>query len=347
MSVEINVRAEDGVLWVEEALAAAVTGRVILERRSSNAGVAASMGGRSTTTGESGDFVLLGAPAGTQTLMLRRESYLATWRQVTLAEGQTLSLPDVTLLGGDVDGNDQIGQYDAAGLAVSWNTGPADPRWSTRADITDDQAVNVLDMVAVQYNWNQVAPGPWAGAAATEAAPAIPQGVMAPDATTTVAISPTLAALAALGLEVELQIRVEDVENFYGGHVIVEFDPAVLQVVDADPRPSALGVQVRPGDFLDLVNRYELVNQADNGAGTLEYAVVQLYPADARNGSGELATIIFKGRGPGASPVHISLVELNDDTWPDPQPILASTEDGQVTVEEGWSLYLPVILRNG
>jgi hypothetical protein len=273
------------------------------------------------------------------------QSYLRSQRQATVVAGQTLSLPDVTLLGGDVDGDDRIGHFDAAALSVAWNAVPADARWSGVADITDDQAVNVLDMVAVEYNWGETAPGPWAGAAAQEASMPLPQGVMAPEATTKVVISPTLAALPAVGETVEVQIRVEDVERLYGGHVMVEFDPAVLRVRDADPRPSAPGKQVRPGEFLDLVNRYQLVNEADNGAGTIEYAVTQLYPATARDGSGELATIIFEGVGAGSSPVHISLVELADDTWPFPQPIPASTQNGEVTVGAKWPAYLPLVLK--
>ena len=58
-----------------------------------------------------------------------------------------------------------------------------------------------------------------------------------------------------------------------------------------------------------------------------------------------LATIIFKGAGAGSSPVHISLMELADDAWPSPQPILASTQDGEIMVEGGHSLYLPLVLR--
>jgi hypothetical protein len=43
--------------------------------------------------------------------------------------------------------------------------------------------------------------------------------------------------------------------------------------------------------------------------------------------------------------VHIALVELTDDTGPLPQPIPASTQDGQVTVAAVWPVYVPLILR--
>jgi hypothetical protein len=76
--------------------------------------------------------VIVGAPAGTQTLMLGRESYLATWREVTVAEGQTLSLPDVTLLGGDVNGDDRIGQIDGARSAWPGTRPPPAPSGAAR-----------------------------------------------------------------------------------------------------------------------------------------------------------------------------------------------------------------------
>jgi hypothetical protein len=59
-----------------------------------------------------------------------------------------------------------------------------------------------------------------------------------------------------------------------------------------------------------------------------------------------LATIIFKGAAAGSSLVHISLVELADDTWPDPQPIPASSQDGQMTAAALPNIYLPLVVRN-
>ena len=170
------------------------------------------MGGRSDTTEDAGEYVVYGVAAGTQTITLTRESYLATWREASVVGGETLSLPDVTLLGGDVNADWRISQYDGAALAVSWNTVPADGRWSGAADITDDGAVNVLDMVAVEYNFGQTAPGPWDGAGVQAATEGAWQGMMAPEATTKVVISPTLAAVAAVGDTVEVQIRVEDTQ---------------------------------------------------------------------------------------------------------------------------------------
>jgi hypothetical protein len=136
---------------------------VILERRTSNAGAVVEIAGLSATTGVDGVYLVTGVPAGTQTIVVRRQSYLRTWRLVSVAAGQTTGVPDVTLLGGDVNGDDLIGQYDAMSIGVAWNTTPGSPDWSASADITGDGAVNLLDIVAVQYNWGRQAPGPWPG----------------------------------------------------------------------------------------------------------------------------------------------------------------------------------------
>ena len=39
--------------------------------------------------------------------------------------------------------------------------------------------------------------------------------------------------------------------------------------------------------------------------------------------------------------MHIGRVEPADDTWPSPQPIPASTRDGQAMVADGQPLYPP------
>ncbi len=136
---------------------------MILERRTSNAGAVVEVAGLSVTTGAAGDYLITGAPAGMQAITVRRPGYLRTWRLVSVSAGQVTALPDVTLLGGDVNADDAIGQYDAMSIAVAWNATPGAANWNPLADITDDSAVNVLDLVAVQYNWGQQAPGPWPG----------------------------------------------------------------------------------------------------------------------------------------------------------------------------------------
>lgn len=140
-----------------------VRGRVILERRADSAGAAVEIGGRVATTDAGGEFTVSAVPAGPNTLTVHSGCYLRTWRSVNVLGGETLSLPDVTLLGGDVDQDGSINVSDAEIVGLAWNSTEAAPHWDERADITGDGSVNILDMVAVQFNWNQTAPGPWGG----------------------------------------------------------------------------------------------------------------------------------------------------------------------------------------
>jgi hypothetical protein len=262
-----------------------------------------------------------------------------------------LVLPDVTLLGGDVNQDDRIELADADALGLAWNSTPTDARWFEAGDITDDQAINILDMVAVQFNYFAVAPGAW-GTALAQGSPELDRaGTLTSqeraDVTTQVVVSPSQASLAGVGETVEMEITVQDVTDLYAAQVQLTFDPSVVQVQDADPRPSSPGVQIRPGVFLDPANQYVLVNEADNATGEIDFAVTQLYPAVAQSGSGVLATVIFEAVDPGTSPVQLVGVRLLDDTPQDPQEIPAGAQHGEIVVEGGPKLYLPVILRDG
>jgi hypothetical protein len=146
-----------------------------------------------------------------------------------------------------------------------------------------------------------------------------------------------------VGEIVELEIAVQDVTDLYAAQVKLTFDPSLVQVQDTDPRPSAPGVQIRPGDFLDP-HQFVLVNEADNATGEIEFAVTQLRPAEARSGSGVLATVTLQAVGQGTSPVQWMEVRLLDDTDNSPE-IPTGTQDGQVMVEGRQYLYLPLVLR--
>ncbi len=92
-----------------------------------------------------------------------------------------------------------------------------------------------------------------------------------------------------------LQILLVNAQNVYGIDLQARFGPAVVEVVDADPKQD--GVQMFPGDFLkpDFVVR----NTADNKAGNLHYVVTQLNPTPPANGEGVILSIQFLGKAAG------------------------------------------------
>ena len=97
---------------------------------------------------------------------------------------------------------------------------------------------------------------------------------------------------------------------------------------------------------MDPANQYVLLNEADNATGKIDFAVTQLRPAEARTGSGVLATVVFEGVAPGTSPVQLTEVLLLDDTPQDPQEIPAGMQDGEIVVEGAGHLYLPLVLQS-
>lgn len=100
-----------------------------------------------------------------------------------------------------------------------------------------------------------------------------------------------LFATGSTTANLQVDLYVANVTNLYGADIKFGFDPSLVQVVDVDPFMP--GVQIQPlGGFLspDLVIRRD----ADNTAGTIQYAVTQLNPSPPVTGSGSLARVTFQ-----------------------------------------------------
>ncbi|HUW13659.1 MAG TPA: carboxypeptidase regulatory-like domain-containing protein, partial [Anaerolineae bacterium] len=302
-----------------------IEGQVILERRAGNAGAQVCLDARCIAAASTGDFSFEGVFPGTYTVTASRASYLRSRRSVQVAAGEQ-PLPPVTLLGGDVDQDDIIDDIDGNLIAQAWNTTPMDPEWDERADITGDDIINILDIVAVHYNWLQEAPGPWAGAAQAENERARPARLLASHLATPaqIALVSDRSGTGTVGDVLALEIQVRDVTDLYSAWLQLEFDPAVVQVRDSDSRLSAPGVQILPGDFLDPINSFVLINQVDNQAGSVEFAVTQLRPAVPRSGSGVLATLYLETVAEGSGFVRLTRAELLDASRPVPRKIPSS-----------------------
>ena len=141
---------------------------------------------------------------------------------------------------------------------------------------------------------------------------------------TTVVIDPQSSEVA-VGATTTVNIRIENVEGLYGAQVHLTFDPALLEVVDADQGLS--GVQIQPGSFLtpDFTGQ----NAVDQATGEIGLAIAQMPPHEAVSGSGVFATVTFRGKAAGDSAISITSALLSDQSG---YPISASTQDGTVTV---------------
>lgn len=124
---------------------------------------------------------------------------------------------------------------------------------------------------------------------------------------------------------VTVAIRIENATRLYGAEVHLAFDPARLEVQDADPDTE--GVQIQAGDFPSP--DFVVQNQADNTRGTIDYAATQLAPREAVDGNGVLATVTVKGKDKGTSSLTFVGAKLAN---PDGQEIPSQTVDGQVEI---------------
>jgi hypothetical protein len=138
---------------------------------------------------------------------------------------------------------------------------------------------------------------------------------------------------------VSVEIYVEDVVDLYGADVRLSFDPAFVQVQDADP--AAAGVQIEVlSDFLnpDFVVR----KTADNIAGTIWYAATQVNPSPPVSGSGALARVTFLPQMAGDITVPVTYQKLALRTG---VQIPATSQDCRLTFEQRPALFLPIVLR--
>lgn len=142
-------------------------------------------------------------------------------------------------------------------------------------------------------------------------------------------VRPEPAALTvAAGQTQTVSVLLENAADVYGIDVRLSFDPALIEVVDADAARD--GVQMTPGalpqpDFVAL-------NAADNAAGALRYAVTQVNPTPPAGGSGVVFTFQVRGRASGVSPLRVVLVELANRSG---ELLSVMTRDGAVTVTGG------------
>jgi hypothetical protein len=107
------------------------------------------------TANQDGTFTL-NPPAGTNTVIASASGYLNAQASVTITLGNTTTLPTISLLAGDIDGNNVIDQFDAMTIGMGYNT--ANP---PAADLNNDGTINVLDLELLATNYRETGPTDW------------------------------------------------------------------------------------------------------------------------------------------------------------------------------------------
>lgn len=105
----------------------------------------------------------------------------------------------------------------------------------------------------------------------------------------------------------QVAVIIQDVQDLYAFDVTVQYDPNVLEVIDA--APGAPGIQISQGDFLD--KGMTVINRVDEEAGMIQYAATQLNPAQAKEGSGVLLVISLRGKKEGTTTLTFANIQLS------------------------------------
>jgi len=128
-----------------------------------------------------------------------------------------------------------------------------------------------------------------------------------------------------LNVSVEVPVEVRDVSELYAVDLTIRFDPAVLQVEDANPNQA--GIQPGLATFLDA--GMTLFNEVNNESGTVRFVMSQINPSEGKSGSGNLLVLYFVGKQAGTSSVSVEAVEFSNRFG---EAIPVSGVDAQIVV---------------
>jgi hypothetical protein len=153
--VPIQHVAQDGSLTLVECLAE-VTGQAYLEGRTDHGGIEVSLidgVSESVLTGSDGEYTFPDVPADVYDLVMSRDLYLTAELTGCLIEGdETVQMPDVTLLGGDLTGDGVINISDLTRGGSVFNS--QDPG----ADVNGNGTVDIFDIVLIGKNFGRTGP---------------------------------------------------------------------------------------------------------------------------------------------------------------------------------------------
>ena len=96
------------------------------------------------------------APAGSYTVEATASGFLNAEGPATITAGNTTTMPTISLVAGDIDGNAVIDQLDALTIGMNYNATAPDA-----ADLNADGTINVLDLEILAANYRQTGPTAW------------------------------------------------------------------------------------------------------------------------------------------------------------------------------------------
>ena len=139
-----------------------VPGQVVLPKNAngdwSGATVTVDDTGQDATTDADGNFNLVDVPVGTHSsITADAPGYISAVCESPTITSPAANLAVVSLISGDIDGDDKVDITDATAVGASF--GETDPE--TAADINGDGIVDILDIIAVSVNYDRSGPTEW------------------------------------------------------------------------------------------------------------------------------------------------------------------------------------------
>jgi Carboxypeptidase regulatory-like domain len=142
-------------------LPAQVYGQVVMPLRTDFTGVAVTLsltGGSAlqTLTDSRGVFTFVNLQPGNYRVDAGMTGYLTSQFVFALGEGQSLTLPPATLIGGDTNFDNRIDLSDAVLIAANFNLAV-----STPADLNNDGVVDIRDLTVIGTYFGKAGPVSW------------------------------------------------------------------------------------------------------------------------------------------------------------------------------------------
>ncbi|MCW5853609.1 MAG: S8 family serine peptidase, partial [Anaerolineae bacterium] len=269
-----------------------VSGRVLLQGRSSTAGIPLRFGFFDTLTQTDGSFSLL-APPGTYTASAGYPGYLASRRQVTVtAEGA--AVPTVRLLGGDADRSGKVDIFDLVLIAGHYDEDV--PPGDARADINADGHIGIFDLTIVGVNYSLEQYQPWTVPALSKRAAVACSSGSPSSACPSLSIDAPLQVAA--GEEFTVSVRVQAAMDVGGVDTVLGYDPAAL-TPSGSPQ---VGGWFAPGQVF--------VARASSSAARVRFAATRLGLAIPAPSDGVVFTTRFRALRDTAPVFHLLRTDL-------------------------------------
>ncbi|MEI8083833.1 MAG: cohesin domain-containing protein, partial [Actinomycetes bacterium] len=219
----------------------------------------------SSTLDASGGLTVCGIPAGTYDFRVKGGHSLSIRRANVSAPGGATPVDFCTLLEGDASDDDRVSGVDFSVLATTYNKQTGQPGFDARADFNDDGRISGVDFSLLATNYNRSGPVTCASAAVAQAVAPANEALLYPAGTVNLAFSP-LSRSAQVGdlITFDMQV-VAGTQPVNTVELYVDFDPAVLKIVDAVGNPVST-VEADSG-ALNTV----LFNEVDNAGGHVRY----------------------------------------------------------------------------